>query len=248
MDSRRADRITNAFTRTIVGARMPRLGRFLHETRARLREAPEVCASRLAFHSPAVRINRDILLDLIDLLDKERRRSENHAFSPQDAASKRNLEIAAHHCATTRSNLRRRLSPDPSNMQPAHISNAKSTPTSIFCSTPVACLGARNRYVACPLATFPQHHYVTRFRLVFDRGSPPGPSRTTYMHASYCGARPRPPVRRNGRRDEASLATLASTGERRRIRAEALPLCTESYTGPAAPRSRGDFGEMLPMN
>ena len=68
------------------------------------------------------------------------------------------------------------------------------------------------------------------------------------MHASYCGARPRPPVRRDGRRDEASLATLASTGERRRIRAEALPLCTESYTGPAAPRSRGDFGEMLPMN
>src|SRR6185312_6959316 len=42
MHSRRADRITNAFTRTIVGARMPRLGRFLHETRARLREAPEV--------------------------------------------------------------------------------------------------------------------------------------------------------------------------------------------------------------
>jgi len=80
------------------------------------------CASRLAFHSPAVGINRDTLLDLIDLLDKERRRSENHAFSPQDATSKRNLEIAAHHCATTRSNLRGRLSPDPGNMQPAHIS------------------------------------------------------------------------------------------------------------------------------
>jgi hypothetical protein len=56
-----------------------------------------------------------------------------------------------------------------------------------------------------------------------------GPSRTTFMHASYCGARPRPPVRRNGRRDEASLATLASTGERRRIRAEALP-CVRNRT------------------
>jgi hypothetical protein len=32
--SRRADRMTNAFTGTIVGARTPRLGRFLHETRA----------------------------------------------------------------------------------------------------------------------------------------------------------------------------------------------------------------------
>lgn len=115
----------NAFAGTIIGARTPRPGRRLHENP----HATRVCAKRLkshtsrrAFASPAVGINRDTLLDMIDLLDKERRRSENHAFSPQDAARKRDPGIAAHHCATTRSNLQRGLSSDPGNMQPAHIS------------------------------------------------------------------------------------------------------------------------------
>src|SRR6185312_10480806 len=109
---------------------------------------------------------------------------------------------------------------------------------------------ARNRYVACPLVTFRQYRCIVRFRLVFDLGSPRGPSRPILVHASYCTAGLRPPVWCKGRYGQASLATLASTGERRRIRAEALPLCTVSYTGAAAPRScrRGDFGEVLPMS
>ena len=61
--SRRADRTTNAFTGTIVGARTPRLGRCLRENP----HAARVCAkrresdaSRRAFASPAVGMNRDL--------------------------------------------------------------------------------------------------------------------------------------------------------------------------------------------
>jgi hypothetical protein len=87
-------------------------------------------------------------LDLIDLLDEERRRSENHAFSPQDAARKRNLEIVVHHCASTRSNLRRRLSQDRDKLQPAHI-NKRQIAACLDTLFDACCGRARAESVRC---------------------------------------------------------------------------------------------------
>ena len=87
---------TDASTRTIIGARTPRLERRVCTKTRRLRAAP-VRSPRPAIGDT----NQGTVLDMIDLLDEERRRDEYQAFSSRDAFRKRNLEVAAHRCAAT---------------------------------------------------------------------------------------------------------------------------------------------------
>jgi len=101
---------------------------------------------------------------MTDLVDEERRPNDYRAFfSSQDATRMPNLKVAAHHCAITRSNLRRRLSPDPGNMQPARIGKRQIDAFApIFCSTPVACLRAESvrRVPAGDIPPIPLHRAV----------------------------------------------------------------------------------------
>lgn len=53
------------------------------------------------------------MLDMIELLDQERRNNEYRAFSSRDPPRKGTLESAARRCAATISDMRRRLAPAP---------------------------------------------------------------------------------------------------------------------------------------
>ena len=58
-------------------------------------------------------MDKNAFLDLIELLDEERRRNEALAFSSQDAADQARLATVAHRDAAAISDLRRKLASKP---------------------------------------------------------------------------------------------------------------------------------------
>lgn len=58
-------------------------------------------------------MDKDAFLDLIELLDEERRHNESLAFSSQDASQKAAFAVAAHRGAAAISDIRRKLASNP---------------------------------------------------------------------------------------------------------------------------------------
>jgi hypothetical protein len=58
-------------------------------------------------------MDKNAFLDLIELLDEERRHNESLAFSSQDASDKAAFAVAAHRDAAAISDIRRKLASNP---------------------------------------------------------------------------------------------------------------------------------------